>query len=130
MKIAVVAGIALGAFLSAVAFSAMVVGFYVSMSRIAHAEEGIASIYWQGTHLATGARFNPNEVLCAHKKLPFHTVVRVTDLDTGRSIDCPIKDRGPFIAGRIIDLSLGAANALGLSVAKGLTRVRVELLGK
>lgn len=95
----------------------------------AQAETGIASIYWEGSTLATGAPFNPSAVLCAHKTLPFHTIVRVTDLDTGRSIDCSIEDRGPYVTGRIIDLSLGASRALGLTVARGLARVSVEIVG-
>jgi rare lipoprotein A len=64
----------------------------------------------------------------AHKKLPFGTVVRVTNVATGRSVQVTINDRGPFIPGRIIDLSRGAAVKLGI-IDSGVAKVRVEVLG-
>lgn len=93
-----------------------------------NSQTGIASIYWEGTHVATGARFHPDEVLCAHKTLPLHSTARVTNLQNGRSIICPILDRGPFNS-RVIDLSRGAARALGVSLAQGLVMVRVDPVG-
>jgi rare lipoprotein A len=65
----------------------------------------------------------------AHKTLPFGTRVRVTHLGNGRSVEVKINDRGPFIAGRIIDLSKGAAGVIGLT-AQGIARVAVEVLGR
>ena len=65
----------------------------------------------------------------AHKTLPFGTRVRVTHLGNGRSVEVKINDRGPFIAGRIIDLSKGAAGVIGMT-AQGIARVAVEVLGR
>lgn len=77
---------------------------------------GIASFYgWEaGDWTANGERWNPNGMTAAHRTLPFNTIVTVTRMDTGRSVTVRISDRGPFIAGRIIDLSQAAATALGM----------------
>lgn len=77
---------------------------------------GNASWYGPGFHgkeTASGQRFNENAMTAAHKTLPFGTVVKVTDQRTGKSIKVTINDRGPFIRGRIIDLSKAAAAKLG-----------------
>ena len=70
---------------------------------------------------------DPERFTAAHKALPFGTVVRVDDLDTGRSVVVVINDRGPFIEGRIIDLSYASAKALGI-VEKGVARVRIHII--
>jgi len=67
-------------------------------------------------------------ISAAHKTLPFGTNVRVHDLDNGRTVEVSINDRGPFIEGRIIDLSYGAAKLIRLDIA-GIARVRLEILG-
>lgn len=72
---------------------------------------GIASWYKHGTITASGQAFNPNGLTAAHRTLPFGTRVKVTH--NGKSIIVTINDRGPYVAGRIIDLSEGAAKALG-----------------
>jgi rare lipoprotein A len=90
---------------------------------------GMASYYWQPQALASGGRFNPNDLTAAHKTLPFGTRVRVTHLGNGRSVEVKINDRGPYIAGRIIDLSKAAAGVIGMT-AQGVARVAVEVLGK
>ena len=87
-----------------------VIGFSTSA---AVAECGFASNYSSGKVTANGERFNPNEVSAAHKRLPFGAKVTVINRRTGRSIVVRINDRGPFVKGRIIDLSRGAARALG-----------------
>ncbi len=88
-------------------------------------ETGIASTYGyeSGRTRADGMPFHPNEIGCAHKTRKLGSVVTVTDLKTGRSIRCTINDRGPYVRGRIIDLSTGAARALGMH---GLAHVRVD----
>ena len=91
------------------------------------AETGIASFYWHGQKTANGERFNPEGMTAAHRTLRFGTVVRVTDLATGRSVVVRINDRGPFIRGRIIDLSRGAARSLGIT-GRGIAPVRVEIV--
>jgi rare lipoprotein A len=90
---------------------------------------GIASYYWQGQKTATGARFNPHGMTAAHRTLPFGTRVRVTHLGSGKSVVVSINDRGPYIAGRIIDLSKGAAGVLGMH-RQGVARVRVTVIGR
>ena len=77
------------------------------------AECGIASNYSSGKVTASGERYNPRGISAAHKRLPFGTKVAVVNRRTGRSIVVRINDRGPFVSGRIIDLSKGAARALG-----------------
>jgi rare lipoprotein A len=90
---------------------------------------GMASYYWQPQALASGGRFDPNALTAAHKTLPFGTRVRVTHLGNGRSVEVKINDRGPYVAGRIIDLSKAAAGIIGMTV-QGVARVAVEILGK
>ncbi len=92
-------------------------------------ETGVASYYWQPQPLASGGRFNPDALTAAHKTLPFGTRVRVTRADNGNSVDVVINDRGPYIAGRIIDLSRRAAQDIGMT-GSGITRVRVNILGR
>jgi rare lipoprotein A len=88
---------------------------------------GAASYYWEGTHVATGARFNPDGFTAAHRSLPFGTRVHVIDLASGRSVDVTINDRGPFVHGRVLDLSRGAAVALGMT-GRGVTRIRASII--
>lgn len=88
------------------------------------AECGIASTYSSGSVTANGERYNHNGISAAHKTLPFGTRVVVTDRRTGRSILVRINDRGPFVRGRIIDLSTGAQRALGMG---GLAPVCIQV---
>lgn len=90
---------------------------------------GIASYYWQPQRVASGGMFNPNAMTAAHKTLPFGTRVRVTNHNTGRSAVVTINDRGPFVRGRVIDLSRAAAGAVGM-IGSGLARVSLEVLGR
>ena len=93
-------------------------------------EVGIASWYgpgFDGNLTANGEVYDMNAVSAAHKTLPFGTLVRVVEFDTRRSIVVRINDRGPFIEGRIIDLSKGAAEKLGI-VNKGITKVGLRIL--
>ena len=89
---------------------------------------GMASYYWQPQRVASGGWFNPKAMTAAHKTLPFGTRVRVTNARNGRSVDVTINDRGPYVAGRIIDLSDAAAGAIGMKSA-GVAPVKVEVLG-
>jgi len=88
------------------------------------AECGIASTYAGGSRTANGENYNHMGISAAHKSLPFGTRVVVRNQRTGRSITVRINDRGPFVAGRIIDLSTGAKNALGMD---GLASVCLEV---
>jgi rare lipoprotein A len=90
---------------------------------------GIASYYWEPQRLASGGRFNPHGMTAAHKTLPFGTRVRVKHLGNGRSVDVRINDRGPYVAGRIIDLSKAAAAEIGMT-EQGVARVSMTVLGR
>lgn len=90
---------------------------------------GMASYYWQGQMTASGVRFNPSALTAAHRSLPFGTRVRVTNRSNGRSVVVTINDRGPFIAGRIIDLSRAAAQVISMTGA-GVAPVSVVVLGR
>ena len=91
-------------------------------------ETGIASWYGPGFHhkaAADGSIFDQNEMTAAHRTLPLGTTARVTNLATGEQVLVRITDRGPFAPGRVIDLSMGAAKAIGIYRA-GVAKVRVE----
>ncbi|RLE39676.1 hypothetical protein DRJ12_00250 [Candidatus Acetothermia bacterium] len=93
-------------------------------------EVGIASWYgpgFDGRHTANGEIYDMNGISAAHKTLPFGTIVQVVDLETGKSVIVRINDRGPFIKGRIIDLSKGAAEKLGI-IDKGITKVGLRII--
>ena len=108
---------------------------YVPMSldeAYRYSEVGVASWYGKetqrqrgGTMTANGEAFDPKKPTAAHKYLPLPTHVRVRNLENGRSMIVRVNDRGPFVKGRIIDLSAGAAKQLGF-YRKGLAKVKVE----
>jgi rare lipoprotein A len=92
------------------------------------AETGVASFYahrFHGRRTASGARYDMHALTCAHPTAPFGARLRVTDVETGRSVVVTVNDRGPFAGGRVVDLSLAAAKRLRM-VERGLARVRVE----
>jgi rare lipoprotein A len=76
---------------------------------------GWASFYKSGRLTANGEHFMPMGLTAAHRKLPFGTMLKVTNLRNGKSVIVRVNDRGPFIRGRILDLSLGAAKVIGLN---------------
>jgi len=92
-------------------------------------QTGMASYYWQPQRLASGGQFNPNAMTAAHKTLSFGTRVRVKHLDNGRSVDVLINDRGPYVAGRVIDLSRAAASKIGMT-GQGVARISMTVLGR
>jgi len=87
---------------------------------------GIASFYKHGSKTASGEQFNPSELTAAHRTLPFGTLLRVTHVATGQSVTVRINDRGPFVAGRVIDVSHSAAEELGM-IDRGVTKVKLEV---
>lgn len=95
-----------------------------------HELEGIASFYWQPQKTANGEQFDKYDMTAAHKTLPFGTLVKVTRLKNGKSVLVRINDRGPFIKGRVIDLSVAAANQIDLDRKAGITKVKLEIVGK
>ena len=93
---------------------------------------GTASYYadkYHGRKTASGEIYDKNKMTAAHRTLPFGVTVRVTDLSSGRSVLVRINDRGPFVRGRIIDLSLAAAKRLGI-VHSGQASVRIEVVSQ
>ncbi len=92
-----------------------------------HSFSGMASYYGSesGSRTASGQRMNSNAMTCAHRSLPFGTKLRVTH--GGRSVVVTVNDRGPFVRGRVLDLSTGAARAIGLTSA-GVGRVTAEVV--
>ena len=102
--------------------------FTLLMGAAAHAESGIASVYaYSGSKTASGQRANPAGLTAAHRKLPFGTMVKVTNKRNGKSVVVRINDRGPFIRGRVIDLTPAGARALGFS---GLAPVTLDVQGR
>jgi rare lipoprotein A len=93
----------------------------------AHSFAGLAAYYSHSGRVASGQQFNPGGFTAAHRTLPFGTRVRVTDPRSGRSVIVTINDRGPFGRGRVIDVSLAAARALGM-IGRGVIFVRADVM--
>ncbi len=97
---------------------------------LAAEQVGLASWYgadFQGKPTASGQIFDEEKLTAAHRTLPLRSRVRVTNLENGRSVEVRINDRGPYVSGRVLDLSTRAAKALGMQ-KEGLALVRIELL--
>ncbi|MCX2740641.1 septal ring lytic transglycosylase RlpA family protein [Pontibacter anaerobius] len=95
-----------------------------------YVEEGKASYYgrkFQGRKMANGERYRRNKLTAAHKKLPFGTQVEVTNLQNNKSVRVEITDRGPFVRGRIVDLSEAAARRVNM-INSGVAPVRLEVV--
>lgn len=104
----------------------------INVGPVKISSRGVASYYGydgSGNRTASGQRFNPEGMTAAHRHLPFGTKVRVTNTRNGRSVVVRINDRGPFIRGRVIDLSVAAARILGM-MGSGVAPVRIEVLGR
>lgn len=89
--------------------------------------QGIASYYSQGVRTASGEKFDPNELTAAHPTLPFGTRLRVTNKHTGRSVTVRVNDRGPYVPGRVVDVSYSAARELGM-VGRGVVPVKLDVV--
>jgi rare lipoprotein A len=100
----------------------------ISQADAAASQCGKASWYSMGTKTASGERMNASALAAAHRSLPFGTKVRVENLSNGRSVVVRINDRGPFTGGRVIDLTRGAAERIGM-VRSGVARVKVTVVG-
>jgi rare lipoprotein A len=106
-------------------YASTVLASIVAVPITASAQTGIASVY-SGGRTADGEHASASGLTAAHRSLPFGTLVRVTNERTGRSVVVRINDRGPFVHGRIIDVTPAAAHALGFS---GLAHVSVTVIG-
>ncbi|MBO3457187.1 septal ring lytic transglycosylase RlpA family protein [Aetokthonos hydrillicola Thurmond2011] len=104
----------------------------ISIGPVKISLNGVASWYGydgSGSQTAAGERYNPEGMTAAHRSLPLGTKVRVTNTRNGRSVVVRINDRGPYVRGRIIDLSAGAARILGM-MGSGVAHVRIDVLGR
>lgn len=88
---------------------------------------GLASYYSEGSRTADGEKLIPGELTAAHPTLPFGTRLRVTRMDTGRSVIVRVNDRGPYVKGRIVDVSHSAAEQLGLT-RQGVAKVKIDVV--
>jgi rare lipoprotein A len=102
-------------------------GFDRSATETQVASHGLASFYTEGAKTASGERFDPHELTAAHPTLPFGTKLRVTNVATGRSVTVRVNDRGPFVHGRVVDVSYAAAETIGL-VGKGVAEVQLDVV--
>jgi rare lipoprotein A len=93
----------------------------------AGAMSGIASFYSEGSQTASGEKFDGHQLTAAHRTLPFGTRVRVTNVTNGRSVTVRINDRGPFVPGRVVDVSTSAAETLGMT-ERGIAKVKLEVV--
>lgn len=107
--------------------AALLAGDMMSVAQAGSASRGMASYYGYRSKTASGEMMNPSAMTAAHRTLPFGTRVRVTAVRSGRSVVVRINDRGPFIRGRIIDVSTAAARALGITGA-GVAAVHIEVV--
>ena len=87
----------------------------------------MASFYTEGKRTASGEKFNALELTAAHPTLPFGTKLRVTNVTTGRAVTVRVNDRGPYVAGRVVDVSYSAADALGM-VGRGVAKVKLDVV--
>lgn len=105
--------------------------FLSSLSLIGQSEEfGVASYYadvFDGKNTASGEVYNKTKMTAAHKELPFGTMIRVTRLDNKKSVVLRVNDRGPFISGRVVELSTSGAKKIGL-IRDGIAEVKVEVV--
>jgi rare lipoprotein A len=106
--------------------STLAVSTIIAVPFTASAQSGIASIY-SGGRTANGEHATASGLTAAHRSLPFGTLVRVTNKHTGRSVVVRINDRGPFVHGRVIDVTPAAAHRLGFS---GLAPVTLDVVGR
>lgn len=91
------------------------------------ASQGVASFYSEAQPTASGEKFDGRELTAAHPTLPFGTRLRVTDVKTGRSVTVRVNDRGPYVPGRIVDVSYSAAQSLGM-IGRGVASVRLDVV--
>ena len=91
------------------------------------ASHGVASFYTEGQQTASGEKFDTHDLTAAHPTLPFGTRLRVTNVSTGRSVTVRVNDRGPYVPGRVVDVSHSAANALGM-VQSGIAKVKLDVV--
>jgi rare lipoprotein A len=91
------------------------------------ASQGVASFYTEGTQTASGEKFDTHDLTAAHPTLPFGTRLRVTNVASGKSVTVRVNDRGPYVPGRVVDVSYSAAETLGM-VGSGIAKVKLDVV--
>jgi len=99
----------------------------VEVVKVMSKGTGLASFYRRGAKTANGEPFDPSQLTAAHRTLPFGTKLRVTNLTTGKSVLVRVNDRGPYVAGRVVDLSYSAAESLGM-IEQGVAKVHLAVV--
>ena len=102
----------------------------IAISALAQTQTGKASFYadkFEGSPTASGEKYKHSKLTAAHKSLPFGTKLRVTNIANNQSVEVVVNDRGPYVDGRVIDLSRSAAEKLGF-INQGLTEVKIEVI--
>jgi rare lipoprotein A len=115
---------------SAVTLAARAQSSIVTKKRAAETQDasyGLASYYGHESPTASGEKFIARELTAAHRTLPFGTRVRVTNVATGQSVTVRVNDRGPFVPGRIVDVSHSAAETLGI-IGRGVAKVKLDVV--
>jgi rare lipoprotein A len=101
--------------------------FATNKTETQEASYGLANFYGHESQTASGEKFNVGELTAAHRTLPFGTRVRVNNVATGQSVTVRVNDRGPFVSGRIVDVSYSAAETLGI-IGRGVAKVKVDVV--
>lgn len=101
----------------------------IEVNAQAHGRASYYSNALHGRKMSNGERYNKNDFTCAHRTLPFGTMLRVTNMRNNKQVIVRVTDRGPFVRGRIVDLSYAAARAIG-SISAGVATVKIEVLRK
>ena len=112
--------------ITAVGVGILIAGFSFSSRLMAATQTGIASVY-SNEQTANGEYAHASALTAAHRTLPFGTRLRLTNVATGRSVTVRVNDRGPFVPGRVVDVSYSAAETLGM-VGPGVAKVKIEVL--
>ncbi len=113
--------------LKTIPVASLALPFFLAAIPAAKAQSGLASWYAMHSRTACGERMNPSALTAAHRTLPCGTMIEVTNHHTGRVVTARVNDRGPFARGRIVDLSKGAAQHIGL-VASGTAPVSIRVV--
>ena len=100
---------------------------FATNKHAAETQDGLASFYGHDSETASGEKFNADDLTAAHRTLPLGTRVRVTDVASGRSVTVRVNDRGPFVPGRIVDVSYSAAQTLGI-IRRGVAKVKLDVV--
>jgi peptidoglycan lytic transglycosylase len=107
-------------------FSALLATDAVAQGSCGQGVRIVSAYYWEGSHTASGQHFNPHGLTAAHRTLPFGTRLLVINPHNGKSVTVTVNDRGPFVKGVSLDLSLGAAKVIGMTGTGAVCMAKVD----